>query len=435
MEFTKKLTKQKMIMTIKKSDLIVVGGGASGLMAAGTAAHLGLKVCLIEKTNRLGWKLSITGKGRCNVTNDCISQEVIANVPTNGRFLFGALSHFSPSDVMRFFESLGVPLKTERGNRVFPQSDRAKDIVDALVHWNKNAGVEIIQGEVKKLLLEDGSVKGVVLADGETVSALQVILCCGGKSYPVTGSTGDGYLLAQQAGHTILPPRPSLVPLCCKEQDCREMMGLSLRNIGFGLYDMKKKKTVCTDFGELLFTHFGLSGPVVLSGSAHLKEMERDRYRADIDLKPALSFEKLDARLQRDFTKYHARDFVNGLSDLLPRLMIPVIVRRSGILESTKCADITREQRLSLVRLLKQLSFTVTGFRPIEEAIVTSGGVKVKEVDPKTMESKKIHGLYFAGELLDVDGYTGGFNLQIAFCTGRLAAQSVAQNVQNQKSF
>lgn len=406
-------------------DALIIGGGAAGMLAAGTAAQNGLRVCLLEKKDRPGRKLLITGKGRCNLTNACDVQTFIASVPSNGRFLYSAVTQFTPQDTIRFFEALGVPTKVERGNRVFPQSDKSADIVDALTNFVKRNGADLVTGEAKRLLLKGNTVQGAQLADGTQISAKNVVVCCGGASYPATGSTGDGYRLAKQAGHTVTPLRPSLVPLVVSGDECREMMGLSLKNSSITVIDTKKKKTVYTDFGEMLFTHFGVSGPMILSASAHMRDMEPGRYHILIDLKPALSIEQLDARLQRDFEQNHNRDFANSLSALLPRKMISVMVSKSGIPPETKCNQITKEMRRSFADLLKSYELQVTAFRPIEEAIVTSGGVKVSEINPKTMQSKLVNGLYFAGEVIDVDAYTGGFNLQIAFSTGRLAANSL----------
>lgn len=403
-------------------DILVVGGGAAGLMAAGYAAELGAKVCLLEKMDRPGKKLSITGKGRCNVTNNCSRDIFMDSVPGNGKFLYGAFSGFSCQDTIAFFESHGLPLKTERGNRVFPVSDKAQDVVDTLVRYNEEGNVTFLKGRAVSLLQEDNTVRGVRLENGKELFAGSVILACGGASYPGTGSNGDGYRLAQEGGHSIRPLKPSLVPLVAAGEDCRDMMGLSLRNIGLSVWDNAKKKEIYRDFGELLFTHFGLSGPVILSASSHMRQMEPGRYRVDIDLKPALRPEQLDARLQRDFSQNLNRDFLNSLSALLPRKLIPVAVKRSGIPGNKKCNSITREERQRFGALLKAFSVDITGFRPIEEAIVTSGGVDVREVSPHTMESKLLPGLFFAGEMLDVDAYTGGFNLQIAFSTGRAAA-------------
>lgn len=411
-----------------KYDVLVIGGGAAGMMAAGTAAGRGLSVCLLEKNQLPGRKICITGKGRCNLTNHCDVRTVIESTPTNGRFLYGAVSHFPPEETIRFFEGLGLPLKTERGNRVFPVSDRAADVAAKLLEFDRGSGVRMMRGEAAHLLIQEGSVRGAALRNGETVSADCVAVCCGGASYPSTGSTGDGYRLAREAGHTVAALRPSLVPLVCAEGDagdCREMTGLSLKNVAVRVMDGKNGKAVYEDFGELLFTHFGLSGPVILSASAHMRDMAPGRYRVEIDLKPALSPEKLDLRLQRDLEANINRDFGNSLSALLPRKLIPVAVRRSGIPPETKCNAVTREMRRSFGELLKNFGFSVQGFRPIEEAVVTSGGVSVKEIDPRTMQSKLVKGLYFAGEVIDVDAYTGGFNLQIAFSTGRLAGNSM----------
>lgn len=410
-------------------DIVVVGGGAAGLMAAGYAAELGARVCLVEKMERPGKKLSITGKGRCNVTNNCSRDVCIESVPGNGRFLYGAFSAFSCQDTMAFFEGRGLPLKTERGARVFPVSDKARDVVDTLIRYVEGNGAVFHRGRAVSLFVEDGVLRGVCLENGEKLLARRVILACGGASYPGTGSNGDGYRLAQEAGHRIVPLKPSLVPLVAAGTDCRDMMGLSLRNIGISVWDTDKKKEVYKDFGELLFTHFGLSGPVILSASSHMRNMSPGRYRVDIDLKPALRPEQLDARLQRDFSQNLNRDFLNSLSALLPRKLIPVAVKRSGIPGGKKCNSITREERLRFGRLLKAFSFEITGFRPIEEAIVTSGGVDVRQVSPHTMESKLLPGLYFAGEMLDVDAYTGGFNLQIAFSTGRAAAAGAVESL------
>ena len=411
---------------MKQYDVIVIGAGAAGMMAAGIAAQGGLSVLLLEKNARAGIKLGITGKGRCNVTNRCGIQELVASTPQNGRFLYGAFSRFGPQDTMDFFESLGVPLKTERGNRVFPQSDRARDIVDALVRFVRESGAQMrFNSPVASLLIQDGVVSGVRLQTGEELLAAHTLVACGGKSYPQTGSTGDGYRFAEQAGHTIVPLRPSLVPLIVQGEECKEMQGLSLRNIAITVRDLKKKKSIYEDFGELLFTHFGLSGPVILSASSHMQQMQAGRYEIAVDLKPALSIEQLDSRLLRDFEKNKNRDFINSLGELLPRKIIPVAVARSTISPVEKCNHITKEQRRKFAELLKEMVFRVEDFRPISEAIVTCGGVSVKEVEPKTMASKKVKGLSFAGEVLDVDAYTGGFNLQIAFSTGWLCGKAL----------
>ena len=407
---------------MKQFDVIVVGGGAAGLMAAGAAASRGLSVGLFDKNQQLGRKVRITGKGRCNVTNNCSVEEMVASCPRGGKFLYGALSAFSPQDTMAFFEGLGVPLKTERGRRVFPVSDNAHQIADALARWAGKA--QVIRQAVIEVLTEDGRAVGVKTAQG-SYHAQGVILCCGGASYPGTGSNGDGYKLASQLGHTIVKPTPSLVPLVERGDWCSRLMGLSLRNCGVKVTQQGKKKPVYEDFGELLFTHFGLSGPTILSASAHLHPMEPGKYTVHIDLKPALSPQQLDQRLLRDLEGHKNKFFANSLEELLPQKLIPVVVERSGIPGETRCNSVTKEQRRALLELLKDFSLEVEGFRPIAEAIVTSGGVSLKEIDPRTMESKRVPGLYFAGELMDADAYTGGYNLQIAFATGRLAGNSV----------
>ena len=385
------------------------------------SAKQGRIVAIFEK-RQAGEKLLITGKGRCNITNNCTQEELMQNIPCNPRFLYSAFSQFSPQDVMDFFENEGVPLKTERGNRVFPQSDKAKDIVVALEKCIKEYGVKLVANKVTALILEDGVCKGVKCND-EEYFAESVLIATGGKSYPATGSTGDGYTLAISAGHTVTPLKPSLVPIVAEEKYCSDMMGLSLKNVTLNLYDEKKK--IYSEMGEMLFTHFGISGPLVLSASSHIRNMERGRYKIFIDLKPSLSEEKLDLRIQRDFADNINKSFINSLGKLLPNKMIPVVVGLSGIPFDLKVNSITKEQRKNLVKLLKAFPITVTGFRPIEEAIVTSGGVSVKEINPKTMESKLVKGLFFAGEVIDVDGYTGGFNLQIAFSTGYCAGLNI----------
>lgn len=407
---------------MKQFDVIVVGGGAAGLMAAGAAASRGLSVGLFDKNQQLGRKVRITGKGRCNVTNNCSVKEVVASCPRGGKFLYGALSAFSPQDTMAFFEGQGVPLKTERGRRVFPVSDNAHQIADALARWAGKA--QVIRQAVTEVLTEGGRAVGVKTAQG-AYHAQGVILCCGGASYPGTGSNGDGYKLASQLGHTIVKPTPSLVPLVERGDWCSQLMGLSLRNCGVKVTQQGKKKPVYEDFGELLFTHFGLSGPTILSASAHLHPMEPGKYTVHIDLKPALSPQQLDQRLLRDLEGHKNKFFANSLEELLPQKLIPVVVERSGIPRETRCNSVTKEQRRALLGLLKDFSLEVEGFRPIAEAIVISGGVSLKEIDPRTMESKRVPGLYFAGELMDADAYTGGYNLQIAFATGRLAGNSV----------
>lgn len=405
-------------------NIIVIGGGAAGLMAAGTAAEQGARVTLLETNEKVGRKLFITGKGRCNVCNDCDVQTVLQNVPVNPRFLYSALGCFSPADVMAFFEAHGVPLKTERGNRVFPVSDKSADIIDALFTWIKRQGVTIVQKTAESLEIADGRVAGV-RAGGRVYPADRVIVATGGASYPQTGSTGDGYRFAREAGHTVVPPNPSLVPLVEAGETCRALMGLSLRNVQVTVFE--DGKPIFSDFGEMLFTHFGLSGPLILSASAHMRHFGSKAYRVEIDLKPALDEKTLDKRLLSDFDKHKNSDFINALGGLLPRKIIPAVVQQSGIDPHTKVNGITKAQRVSLLHTLKHFPVAVSGKRPIAEAIVTTGGVSVREVSPKTMESKKCAGLYFAGEVLDVDAYTGGFNLQIAWSTGRLAGLCAAQ--------
>ena len=409
---------------MKKADVIVIGGGAAGMMAAHTAALYGKHVLLLERNSRLGKKILITGKGRCNVTNRCDIDTFIKNVPTNGRFLYSAVNHLSPEETIAYFENSGLSLKTERGNRVFPVSDRAADVSRVLEENIRQAGVRIAEERASEILTEAGDVCGVRCESGEIYHAPAVILATGGKSYPGTGSAGDGYAMAQELGHRIIPLKPSLIPIVTEEDWCRKSQGLSLKNVTLSVTDQKRKKVIFSELGEMLFTHFGVSGPVVLSASSHIREPEPERYKLEIDLKPGLTDQQLDVRILRDFAEQANKDFGNSLGALLPRKIIPVIVRLSGIPYEQKVNQITREMRGDLCRLLKHLSLTVAGFRPIEEAIVTSGGVDVKEVNPKTMESKKVAGLFFAGEILDVDAYTGGFNLQIAFSTGYTAGLS-----------
>ena len=406
-------------------EVIVVGGGASGLLAAGVAARRGYRVTVVERNPRIARKVMITGKGRCNVTNACSVQDCVANTPGNGKFLYSAFSAFTPQDTMIFFEEQGVPLKTERGNRVYPVSNKAVDIVDALVSFARAQGCRFKTGRVTRLLLEDNVCCDVELETGETLQAYAVIVCTGGCSYPGTGSTGDGYELAQQAGHTVIPPRPSLVALNTVEDWCAELQGLSLKNCALTVYDTQTGKTVYTDFGEMLFTHFGVSGPIVLSASVHLHDAVEGRYTLSLDMKPALTPEQLDARLVREFDESHNACLGNLLSALMPRSMVPVILRLSGIAGETKCHSVSRTQRGRIVALLKNISLTVSGLRPFEEAVVTAGGVSTREINAKTMESKLVSGLYFAGEVLDIDAYTGGFNLQIAFSTGYAAGNHV----------
>lgn len=415
-----------MSTTRANPEVAVIGAGAAGLIAAYTAASLGARVTLFEKNRRTGRKLRITGKGRCNLTNDCEPDEFLRNVPTNPRFLYSSLCGFTPSDTQELFGSgFGVPLKVERGKRVFPVSDNANDIADALTDACKKAGVKLITAEkILSLTVEDQRVTGIVTKDG-ALPFSSVIIATGGSSYPLTGSDGDGYKFAKSAGHSVTPLRPSLVPLTASGI-CRECQGLSLRNVGFSVENSAGKK-VYDDFGELMFTHFGLTGPVVLSASAHLSDIAPGKYFAVTDLKPALDEKKLDLRIQSDFRKYLNRDFCNSLGDLLPQKLIMPFIKLTGIPPTKKVNAITREEREKVVSTMKSLRIPLTGFRPIDEAIVTKGGVSVKELDPHTMESKLVSGLYFAGEVIDVDAYTGGFNLQIAFSTGVAAGRAVAE--------
>ena len=409
-----------------EKSIVVIGGGAAGLMAAITAARQGAQVTLLEPNERLGKKVNITGKGRCNVTNDCDRETLLANIPGNGRFLYSALTRFTPQDTMAFFRELGVPLKVERGNRVFPVSDSAFDITNALERELKRRRVRWARDRAMHIKTENGAVTAVQ-GEKDAYPAQAVILATGGVSYPGTGSTGDGYRMAQELGHTVVPPRGSLVPLVCAGSDCPDMQGLSLRNVELTVYN-GKKKPVFREFGELLFTHFGVSGPLVLSASAHLRRWEGETYRLDIDLKPALDEQKLDARLLRDIGENPNRDMSNIAAGLAPHSMIPVLLRRAGLSGNEKANGLTKEQRRGLVQVLKHFTLDVTGTRPVSEAIVTAGGVKVGEVAPNTMASKRVDGLYFAGEVLDVDAYTGGFNLQIAWATGYLAGLSAAES-------
>lgn len=400
------------------------------MMAAIAAAGAGAKVLVLEREEKPMRKLRITGKGRCNVTNRCSGDTVMKNVVRNGKFLYSALRGFGPDDVMRFFEELGVPLKTERGNRVFPVSDRAEDVAAALRTEASRLGVQFLHARADGLSAENGVVTGVSAGEYH-IDAEAVILCTGGLSYPKTGSTGDGYAMAGDLGHSVTELRPSLVPLCSDDPDCAEMQGLSLKNVEVSLIEDGKKK-VRTELGEMQFTHFGVTGPLILSASSHMKPEKQ--YMLRIDLKPGLDEKTLDARLLRDFSENLNREFRNSLNGLLPRLMIPVIVRRSGIPPETRVNAITKEQRAALLRELKQFEVRISGTRPIDEAVITSGGISVKEVSPSTMMSKMAEGLFFAGEILDLDAYTGGFNLQIAWSTGRTAGLSAAKYAKERKN-
>lgn len=403
---------------------IIIGGGASGLMAGAECAKLGNDVTIIEKMPRPARKVTISGKGRCNFTNACFDlNELITNIPKNPRFLYSAFSNFMPYDTIAFFEDMGVPTKIERGNRVFPVSDNARDIADALVNNAKHCGAKIINETVKSLDFDGERVNGVYFENGEYLPCDMLAICTGGKSYPATGSTGDGYIFARSVGHTVTKITPALVPLVSPNNFIPRLQGLSLKNISIKLN--KNGKTIYTDFGEMLFTHFGISGPVILSASSHIGDIKDGEYKIIIDLKPALDEKMLDNRILRDFSEAGNKDFINSLSALLPKKLIPVIVNLSGIEPSRKVNSIIKSERLGLVALMKNFEINVSDFFSIDAAIVTSGGVDVKEIYPKTMKSKLVSNLYFAGEVIDVDAYTGGFNLQIAFSTGVLCGQNM----------
>lgn len=400
------------------NKIAVIGGGAAGMMAAIIAVKCGADVTLFEKNNKLGKKLAITGKGRCNITNNCSPDEFMNNVPVNPKFLYTAINNFTPNDTIDYFETAGVKLKTERGNRVFPVSDNAFDIVDAM---RRQCKCKIIKEKVNSLIINNDKISGLT-TDNADYMFDKVIVCTGGKSYPLTGSTGDGYKFAKQAGLEVTSLNPSLVPIEVVESWCKELQGLSLKNVSVNIIDNHSGKQIFNDFGEMLFTHFGLSGPIILSASAHMNNIVNCKYSVIIDLKPALDEKTLDNRLLSDFSKYINKNFSNSLDDLLPKKLIPVIIKLVGIDSYKKVNTITQEERRTLLNLIKRLTLTVKRFRPIDEAIITSGGVAVGELNPRTMESKKVVGLYFAGEVIDVDAYTGGFNLQIAFSTAYTAA-------------
>ena len=413
-----------MSMSAWEAEALVVGGGASGMMAAVTAAERGRRVLLLDHQEQLGRKLRLTGKGRCNVCNNAPPEAVMKAVTSsNPKFLYSALDAFPPSAVMRFFEASGVPLKTERGNRVFPLSDNAHDIADALVQRMKRAGVRVRNTRVRRILAEQDAVHGVETREGNILCP-RVLLATGGLSYPRTGSDGLGHRMAEALGHTVVPPRPSLVPLESLDPDCAEMQGFSLKNVVLTAFD-DENRILYRELGEMLFTHFGLSGPLVLSASAHMREFDRRKYRVEIDLKPGLDEAQLDARILRDFEEMKNREFRNALDKLAGRSMVPVLLRRSGIPLDTKVHSVTREQRRRLVELFKHFRVDISGPRPIEEAIVTAGGVDLRQVDPRSMASKLVSGLFFAGELLDLDAYTGGYNLQIAWSTGYVAGMNL----------
>lgn len=409
-------------MKLDRSKLVVIGGGPAGMMCAYQAALRGVEVVLLDPNDKLGRKLRITGKGRCNLCNNCDVKTIMANIPGDGRFLYSALSRFGPADTMAFFESNGLPLKTERGNRVFPQSDNANDVAGLLSELCRSSGVRTLKSRAREIRVEGGAVTGV-MTDGGLISCRAAAVCTGGLSYPLTGSDGAGYRFAKELGHTVTALRPSLVPLESPDAFCAEMQGFSLKNVTLSAFE--DDRLIFRELGEMLFTHFGVSGPLVLSASAHMQNMGRAAYRLELDLKPGLDEKKLDARLLRDFEKYANREFKNALDDLLGRAMIPVVIRLSGIPEQTRVNSVTREQRQALLRLLKAFPVGISGTRPIDEAIVTAGGVCTREINPRTMESKLVSGLYFAGEVLDLDAYTGGFNLQIAWSTGYVAGNSV----------
>jgi len=400
-------------------QVVVIGGGPAGMIAAGRLKERVNKVILIEKNPMLGKKLRITGKGRCNITNIAEIEDIMLNIPTNSRFLYSALYSFTNDDVIELMHSLGVNTKVERGGRVFPESDSAKDVAEALKRYALGKNVTLIKDTVTEIMVKDGAVKGVKCGDKE-ILADSVIVATGGVSYPLTGSTGDGYRFAEDAGHTVIPPKPSLVPLETKEKWVADVMGLSLKNVELNLWDNDKK--IYTDFGEMLFTHFGISGPIVLSASCHLKKAKNPK--VTIDLKPALSEEQLDKRILRDFEAAGKKHLQNSLDELLPRALIPVIIKEAQLDAHKEVCNITKEERRKLLLAMKKLTLNIKGTRPVAEAIITSGGIKVSEINPSTMESKLVSGLYFAGEVIDVDAYTGGFNLQIAFSTGYLAGEN-----------
>ena len=404
------------------NTVAVIGGGPAGIMAASVAASNGRNVVLIEKNNTLGKKLLITGKGRCNITNAASIEYFIKNVPTNGNFLYSAFYSFTNDDLISLLGKLGLETKVERGERVFPVSDRAADVLAALKKMLSKYKVKTIKATVRDVKIEEDGTKLVVTADNRAIKCDSVVIATGGMSYPLTGSTGDGYRFAKKLGHTVTEIKPSLVPLELNEAYVRDMMGLSLKNVELKV--LEGKKVIYKDFGEMLFTHFGASGPIILSASSHMKDISKHSYTLSLDLKPALDFDTLDKRIIRDFEEQKNKAFSNSLGGLLPKKLIPVVVNLSGIAPDTKVNEITREQRHNLVNLLKSMTFTVKKFRPVSEAIITSGGVNVKEIKPSTMESKIIPGLFFAGEVIDVDAYTGGFNLQIAFSTGYLAGKN-----------
>ena len=404
------------------ADAVIIGGGAAGSFCAITAARRGLSVIVLEPNEKIGRKLRITGKGRCNVTNNSDIRTVMNHIPDHSRFLYGALTRFSPEDTMQFYEDLGIPLKTERGNRVFPVSDNANDIADALQNELRRLGVTIIHEKAVDFITEDGRICAVDTSN-QRIRTDRCVIATGGKSYPKTGSEGSGYRLASKLGHSIVSPLPSLVPLVSDDRCCAELQGLSLRNIELSAFE--DDKSIYRERGEMLFSHFGITGPLVLSASAHMRHFGTAEYKVILDLKPALDEKTLDLRILRDFSKYQNKAIRNALGDLLPKAMIPVILSRIAVPGGKPVHEITKEERKKLVHELKNFTITINGTRPIEEAVVTAGGVSTDEINPRTMESKLVSGLYFAGEIMDLDAYTGGYNLQIAWSTANLAGNSL----------
>jgi len=415
------------------ANVIVIGGGPAGMMAAITAAEYGNNVTIIEKNSDFGKKLLITGKGRCNITSSLYMSEFIKNTPGNGQFLYSAFQNYTNTDIIDFLKNQGLEVKEERGNRIFPVTDKSIDVLNCFKSKINELEIKkLFNTRVQKILVQNGEVLGV-RTEKEIIQTDKIILATGGKSYPLTGSTGDGYLIAKNIGHKVTEIRPSLVPLVIYEKnECKEMQGLSLRNVGIKIIDESKNKLIYEDFGEMIFTHFGISGPTILSGSAHLvryKEidnlMKEQKIKLQIDLKPALTEEQLDERILRDFKEFKNKQFKHALDKLLPQKMIPIVIKKTKINEEKRVNEITKEERRNLVKVLKKFELTIKDFRPVEEAIITSGGINIKEINPKTMESKLVKGLYFAGEIMDVDSYTGGFNLQIAYSTGYTAGMHV----------
>ena len=415
------------------ANVIVIGGGPAGMMAAITAAEYGNNVTIIEKNSDFGKKLLITGKGRCNITSSLYMSEFIKNTPGNGQFLYSAFQNYTNTDIIDFLKNQGLEIKEERGNRIFPVTDKSIDVLNCFKSKINELKIKkLFNTRVQKILVQNGDVLGV-RTEKEIIQTDKIILATGGKSYPLTGSTGDGYLIAKNIGHKVTEIRPSLVPLVIYEKnECKEMQGLSLRNVGIKIIDESKNKLIYEDFGEMIFTHFGISGPTILSGSAHLvryKEidnlMKEQKIKLQIDLKSALTEEQLDERILRDFKEFKNKQFKHALDKLLPQKMIPIVIEKTKINEEKRVNEITKEERRNLVKVLKKFELTIKDFRPVEEAIITSGGINIKEINPKTMESKLVKGLYFAGEIIDVDSYTGGFNLQIAYSTGYTAGMHV----------